>query len=164
MSGISLTNFFDSLYITSGASYSVQNTLRLGGSAGVVVDGALTINGGINCGTVIVSGTGAFNLSSGATMEVGSSAGITLPGNATGNIRTTGGRNFNPAANYIYNGSSAQDIGSALTVVNNLTIDNEFNVSQSGVALTVNGTLTIVGKAEILSIQLHSFLPILHLL
>ena len=42
MSGISLTNFFDSLYITSGASYSVQNTLRLSGSAGVVVDGALT--------------------------------------------------------------------------------------------------------------------------
>ena len=151
MSGISLTNFFDSLYITSGASYSVQNTLRLSGSAGVVVDGALTVNGGINCGTVIVSGTGAFNLSSGATMEVGSSAGITLPGNATGNIRTTGGRNFNPAANYIYNGSSAQDIGSALTVVNNLTIDNEFNVSQNGVALTVNGTLTIVGSGNFIN-------------
>lgn len=103
-----------------------------------------TVNSGatLYLGDNVVNGT-SFTVSSGATLGIGSADGITTAGNSTGNVQTTT-RTFNTGANYVYNGTEAQDTGNALpTSVNDLTIDNNYGVTLSN-NLTVNGTLTIV--------------------
>jgi hypothetical protein len=100
-----------------------------------------TVNFTVNSGSTlqmaaegtVVSGAGTFTLSSGAKLGITSTAGITSLGTASGNIRTTTGRNFNSLATYIYNGTGgAQVTGDGLPIsVNGLTIGNS-----SGVTLT----------------------------
>ncbi|MBI3124761.1 MAG: T9SS type A sorting domain-containing protein, partial [Ignavibacteriales bacterium] len=85
---------------------------------------------------------GTFTLSSGATLGIGSADGITSSG-STGNIQTTT-RNFDTAAKYTYNGSSAQVTGNGLPAsVNTLTINNSNGVTlTSGVNVTDYLTMT----------------------
>jgi hypothetical protein len=105
---------------------------------------ALTIvKGTLNCGTFNITGSGSFVISSNATLQIGSTSGITLSG-ATGNIRVTGTRSFNQFANYIYNGSSAQVTGNGLpAAVKNLTINNAAGVKLSA-NTSVNGALNLI--------------------
>ncbi|MFC5193161.1 YDG domain-containing protein [Algoriphagus aquatilis] len=91
--------------------------------------------------TATIAGPGNFTLSSGAILEVGSTAGITSSG-ATGNVQNTGTRSFNSGANYIYNGTAAQVTGNGFPGANNLTINNSSGVTLSGSA-TVSGTLSL---------------------
>jgi len=105
---------------------------------------AATNNGTLNCGTSIVSGAGTFTLASGATLGIGSPAGIvsSLADTTDGNITTTTARNFNTGANYIYNGTAAQTTGTGLpATINNLTINNSLPVTSGGVTLTANVTV-----------------------
>ncbi|MBI2556043.1 MAG: Ig-like domain-containing protein, partial [Planctomycetes bacterium] len=89
-----------------------------------------------------ITGGGTFTLSSGATLGITSTAGITSSG-ATGNVQVTGTRSFSTGANYTYNGSAAQATGNGLpSTVNNLTINNSSGVTLSA-STTVNGTLTL---------------------
>ncbi|MCO5272776.1 MAG: autotransporter-associated beta strand repeat-containing protein, partial [Cyclobacteriaceae bacterium] len=96
-----------------------------------------------------IEGDGSFTLSAGATLGITSVDGITATGSgAVGNIQVTGSRNYSTNANYIYNGSSDQDVGDGLPgTVNNLTIDNSGGGGNNAVSLdsdvAISGTLTV---------------------
>src|SRR5205823_10442439 len=102
--------------------------------------GTVTVNSGgtLNCGTLNVTGSGAFTLSSGATLGIGSAAGITSSG-ATGNIQVTGTRTFSTGASYTYNGTSAQNTGTGLPA----SCDT-FTDSNTGGTVTLQSDLTVV--------------------
>jgi len=102
-----------------------------------------TVNSGstISLGTSVVTGR-SFTLSSGAGLETGNTAGITSSG-STGSIQVSGTRSFSSAANYTYNGSSAQATGNGLpSAVNNLIINNTAGVNLTS-NCTVGGTLSL---------------------
>ncbi len=106
----------------------------------------------LDCGTNIVQATvantqGNFNLNDGATIMIGSTAGIAASG-ASGNIQTATTRVFNPNAIYIYNGLAAQVTGTALTNANILEINNAAGVTLTANA-AVNGSLKLIsGKLD----------------
>ncbi|MEK6302328.1 MAG: C25 family cysteine peptidase [Acidobacteriota bacterium] len=98
--------------------------------------------------TATITGTGnsAFTLASGASIQIGSTAGITSSG-ATGNIQVPNTRTYSTGANYTYNGVAAQVTGVFTTTptsatVNDLTIDNSAGVTLSG-NLTCAGLLSL---------------------
>ncbi|MCW5903906.1 MAG: autotransporter-associated beta strand repeat-containing protein, partial [Cyclobacteriaceae bacterium] len=123
-------------------------------SGGTVLN---TINHTVNSLSVLqmatagtaIEGDGSFTLSAGATLGITSVDGITATGSgAVGNIQVTGSRNYSTNANYIYNGSSDQDVGDGLPgTVNNLTIDNSGGGGNNAVSLdsdvAISGTLTV---------------------
>ncbi|NGP87817.1 T9SS type A sorting domain-containing protein [Fodinibius halophilus] len=97
----------------------------------------------------VVEGDGTFALQNGGTLQIGASDGITAVGNNKGNIQT-GTRQFNNAANYIYDGNSLQHTGSGLPQnINDLRINNSSgviatgNIQTNGTLYLENGTLTI---------------------
>jgi hypothetical protein len=106
--------------------------------------------GTLLCGTNVVRG---FDFTNEGTLGIGQNNGITADvATATGNIRSTTTRTFSTTANYIYNGSGNQSVGTGLPLtINNLTIANT-NTNASGVTLnaatnlTVNGTLTLTSN------------------
>ena len=116
-------------------------------------DGPLNIktDGGLFCNANVVSGVGAFAMSSGSTLGMGHIQGISAVGNATGNIQMTGGRIYNLTGNYIYNGLVAQVTGAGLppASTNDLIIDNPTTVTiannqiVNGVHLLKQGTFDI---------------------
>ena len=129
-------------------------TLGLLGSSAETVSsvGPLNINatGGLYCNANVVSGAGAFTMGNGSYLGMGHAQGISLLGNATGNIQMTGARNFNTTGNYIYNGIVTQVTGGGLpTTINDLTIDNPTTVTiatnqlVNGVDLLKQGTFDI---------------------
>jgi hypothetical protein len=127
----------DQLVVHPGATLLLNSVMTLNDGLG----DDMTINGTIDCTSGIVSGAGSFFLNDGATIFISSPEGITTSG-ATGSIQTDQ-RNFSPAANYIYNGSSAQVTGDGLpAVLNNLTINNSSGVSLSA-ATVFSGTLSL---------------------
>lgn len=97
----------------------------------------MTVNGILDCGTKVLSGTGAFTLSSAATLKSGISSGI------NGNITVSGTKTLSTTANYEYNGSVAQVTGALLpATLNNFTINNSSGVTLSGNSI-VNGALAL---------------------
>ena len=127
---------------------SSTNTLELLSNFIMANGASLNVldNATINCGTNIVQATvantqGNFTLNNGATILVGSTAGISASG-ATGNIQTAATRFFGPAANYVYNGLAAQSAGTGLTAAHNLEINNPAGVSLN-VSAIVSSTLTL---------------------
>jgi len=111
-----------------------------------------TINYTVNDGSTLYTGTnlvgngssGTFTLASGATLGIGDASGITSSG-TTGNIRVSGTRTYNTAANYVYNGTSAQVTGNGLPsgITGNVSIDNENGVTLTTTPTTLSGTTTI---------------------
>ena len=103
---------------------------------------AWTISAGtVDAGTSTLAGTGRFTLSSGTTLRIRSTDGITSS-SATGHIHVSGSRSYSTGANYTYNGTAAQATGNGLpTTVNNLTINNSAGVTASA-STTIDGTLT----------------------
>lgn len=133
--------------------YNSYGTVNFNGS-----DSQAFTSGGINSniihyavssGATVLLGTqllgngssGTFTLNAGATLIIGDAGGITTSG-ASGNIRVTGTRTYNTNANYVYDGTVAQDSGNGLTGANNLTITNSAGVSLSG-SVTVSDTLAL---------------------
>jgi hypothetical protein len=120
--------------IVSTASVNLDNN--------IIRDAKTLINGKLNCRTYTISGASDFILSSNATLEIGSSSGISSSG-ATGNIQVTGMRLLNPMANYVYNGSAAQVTGNGLpSTINNLTINNSSGLTLSS-STSVSGVLNL---------------------
>jgi len=112
----------------------------------ITVNGCITVNNGstLLMGTFVISGTGCFTVNAGGTLGVGSVNGITTSG-ASGNVQVTGTRTYTVGANYIYNGTSAQVTGNALSnAPNNLTLNNPTSVTSSITGLTVTGLLEVV--------------------
>lgn len=136
---------------TAGTIINSAHQITINGTRGLlsalpITGNTLTLNGTLTCGTNVISGSGTFTLASGATLGIGDVNGITTAacgtGATCGNIRTTA-RTFDTAANYTYNGSSAQVTGNGLpATVNNLKINNSAGVTLSAVT-TINGALTI---------------------
>ncbi|MBT3208258.1 MAG: hypothetical protein HN704_12485 [Bacteroidetes bacterium] len=135
---------------------NVPNSLTVSNSNGVIlhasrtINGAITIDGYLNCQDKTLSGTGTFNLNSGGTIGIADADGIN---NSTGNIIVSGTKTYDNTANYIFNGSVAQVTGTDMnTTINNIEIINSHateTVSLSN-STTVNGTFTISdGKFEI---------------
>ncbi|MFY9573095.1 MAG: C25 family cysteine peptidase [Blastocatellia bacterium] len=117
-----------------GVTVALASELKVSGTFTVV-------NGTLNCGTNVVSGSGTFVLASGGTLGIGSSSGITASG-ATGNIQTAT-RNFDIGASCIYNGSAAQVTGNGLpATVKDLSINNSGGVSLSSDA-NISGALEL---------------------
>jgi hypothetical protein len=142
-------NHFDingSLTLNGRFSYDVYS----GGAPTMTIPGGgvLTIGQG---GYINNSGTGVtytnaanFTLSSGATLKIGSTVGITTSG-ATGNIQVTGTRTYSTGANYEYNGSAAQVTGNGLNqnTPANVTINNPGNTITLSAITNISGALTI---------------------
>lgn len=136
-----LTNTLINWSVASGKSLTLYNVLP------VATSRSLTVNGTINCITNTVTGAGTFTLNSGATLITAHAQGISSSG-ATGSIQVTGTRTFNTAANYVYNGTSAQITGNGLpATVNNLSILNTF---EDGFSLSQNTSCNdfIVGNSS----------------
>ena len=113
-------------------------TFRSGGTM------ASTISGTLITGTQVISGNGnttcSLTLASGATLITANPNGII---NGTlGTINFAGTVTLNTAANYVFNGSSAQITTGLPATVNNLTITNAAGVTLNA-ATAVNGTLTL---------------------
>ena len=128
---------------------------------------ALTIvSGGVNLGEYVVSGSGSFAISSGATLTTSHAGGLGA------SIAVTGTKTFNAGANYVFSGntstpfpSTPQSIGNPAnvtidaTVTLNRTIGSgtlTINALKSLVVpnaqtLTVSGTITNSGTLDILS-------------
>jgi hypothetical protein len=96
----------------------------------------------LNLAQNIISGGRNFTVNSGGALMIGDKNGISVT-EATGNIQTSGNRNFSPAATYIYNGTLAQVTGNGLPVsVSNLTINNASGLSLTK-SVTIYNTLTL---------------------
>lgn len=127
---------------------SAMQTYTSGGTVSNIIN--FTVNNGAYlqmaaAGTTITGNS--FTLSSGATLGITSADGITTSacgtGATCGNIRTTT-RTFNTGANYVYNGTSAQNTGNGLpATVFNLTFDN------SGGVVTFNSARIITNNFSI---------------
>jgi trimeric autotransporter adhesin len=108
----------------------------------------LTVDGILNCGANTISGAGSFVLSAGATLGIGSAAGISASG-ATGNIQTTA-RTFPTTANYTYNGALNQAAGTGLPLtINNLVLANTGAAANN--IVTLNSGLTVSGTSTLTS-------------
>lgn len=131
-------NLGATLTIPSTYTININSGGTLSTNVGFTNNGAISVNGTLNCGDYVISGAGNFTLASGATLKTANSSGI------NGSITVVGTKTFDNAANYEFNGSSAQVTGTLLpTVVNNLTIDNPAGLKLSNTALTVSGNMTI---------------------
>jgi hypothetical protein len=110
-------------------------------------------NGGtLNCGTNTISAPTTFTLASGGTLGVGSATGV--PGNITATSPT-----LSSGANYTFNGTNAQVVGTFTTTptaatVNNLTIANTADPVQ--LSQTVTATNMAVNNLATLDFNTHS--------
>jgi hypothetical protein len=131
--------------VTLGTLGSNTSTVNSAGPLNIIT------SGGLYCNANVVSGAGAFTMSSGSYLGMGHAMGITPSGTAVGNLQMTGGRTYSTLGNYIYNGIVNQITGAALpaSAVNDLTIDNPTTVTiannqlVNGIHLLKQGTFDI---------------------
>ncbi len=122
-------NVSDNLSISGSVSINGKGELSLASGKSLSLNSGSTLTVG-NEGILslpaegTVNGAGNVTINKGATLAIAHPDGISLSGN-NGAIQNTGTRTFSNEANYMYNGSEAQSIGSGLpSVVNSLMIDN----------------------------------------
>ncbi|MBS1488536.1 MAG: autotransporter-associated beta strand repeat-containing protein, partial [Bacteroidetes bacterium] len=154
------------LTIPSGATLllgqpSLRFNVLLTSSASGFINGTLTINCATpirsfqNDGNLTIGPTGIVNqgsfaanfvLSPNATLQIGSPQGI-VTGGGSGNIQVTGGgTSYSTSANYVYNGTGAQNVGSALpATVNSLTSNNTTTVSLANSVVVTNALIVNAG-------------------
>jgi hypothetical protein len=161
---ITVTNSFSvsaSKTLTIGPSGSRMN-FTLSSTATGTVNGTVTQSAGttvrtFTCnGTLImappgvINGAGAFTLAPGATLQIGSTNGITSGTTASGNIQVTGTRSFNTGANYIYNGTAPQVTSNGLpTTVNSLTDNNTSGTVTLSRVTTNTTSVTLASGAQL---------------
>lgn len=144
----------DNVYIGDGKTVTLTANYAINGSRTLIVEkkGPSGLEGRLNTSTFQVSGTGTFRLDSGATLDIGSSAGITTAG-ATGNIITTtrqyNGQYSHNYGNFIYSASANCTAGDGLPLtMNTLTVNlgstaNTLRMSTSLKAFQVRDSLMI---------------------
>ncbi len=144
----------------TGTGILTESNVNAAGTGGVIFNGAADqkytsggtvigpVNFTVNSGSIlqmgaddtVVSGSGTFTLSSGATLGITSPDGIDAS-DPMGNIQTAS-RIFANDASYRYNGSVAQQTGDGLpTSISNLLLDNASGVTLTQ-SLQINGVLT----------------------
>lgn len=97
------------------------------------------IGGGTNTNSIPSN----FATENGATLVIASQNGIRATG-SSGAVRVSGTRDFGTAANFEYNGTQNQRLGSGFPAsANNLTIDGAGAWVDSVAAFTINGTLAV---------------------
>jgi hypothetical protein len=100
----------------------------------------------------ITASKGTFTLSAGATLGITSPYGITRTNTNNplgGNIRVTGTRTYNTAANYIYNGSVNQYTGDGLpSTVNSLVFNNTVGRIRFQAAHTITTSFSITSGSH----------------
>ncbi|WP_293891144.1 hypothetical protein, partial [Flavobacterium sp.] len=150
--------------IASGNTCTLTGDFNMNGSAGLPMIFTVANGGTLNCGTfnVVGSATGnTFVLSSGAALGVGSSAGITIAGTASGNIQSLV-RTYTSGANYIYNGVTNQALGNGFSqnIPGNLTISNTGSAGNNTVSLGASTTITgnVILAQGILSAGTNAFI------
>lgn len=133
----------DQLTVEAGAQLTINSGVTLTLDDGAGTD--LSVNGMVTLAdTGTIAGAGSFALNSGATLATANVNGITSGTTASGSIQAMGGRVYDTAANYTYNGSTAQSTGSGLpSTVNSLSVNNSSGVTLSS-STTVNGMLALV--------------------
>ena len=103
------------------------------------------------CNNYPVTGAGNFNLQSGASISIGSAAGITSSG-SLGNIQVAGTRTYNSGATYEYSGAlSPQATGNFVTTITGATYPASvanliINKSTSSAIVTLSNTTDITGN------------------
>lgn len=103
-----------------------------------LVEGSLELSG-----ISTLSGLGSFTLNPGSTLKIGSPDGITLT-DTIGNIRVSGGRNYNSEANYEYKSTVPQVFGDGLpSTVNGFVVNNPNGFSLTA-SMNVNGSLNML--------------------
>jgi len=100
----------------------------------------LTVNGTLICSGAMVNGTGIFNLSSAATLEVGTSA-----AGINGFITNTGTKTFSPSANYVFNGIGGGLTGTYLPTVLVAPDTITINVTGPGTAVLLSQVTSTTG-------------------
>ncbi len=118
-------------------------TQRIKHNATVVVDTGGFIGGGTNQYSVPSS----FGMDSGATLVMASQAGIRATGmGSSGAVRVSGTRDYGMAANFVYDGSSHQRLGSGFPLsASKLEIDNPLGAYIDSVAgFTISESLKVL--------------------
>jgi hypothetical protein len=150
MSGFSV--FTESGNGTANVNYNGTGTQIFSKTGGATISNTINfaiISGAtVNFKTSVLNGSdGTFNLNSGGSIITANTQGISNIG-LSGSVQLTGTRTYNNAANYTYNGTSAQITGNGLTGANNLGVNNSAGLalsvptSVSGILTFTNGILT----------------------
>ncbi|MHC1707863.1 MAG: beta strand repeat-containing protein [Bacteroidales bacterium] len=133
--------------IAASATATVNGTVYMNSYSGSGYDRTFTNSGDITISSGgLISGQNSsdFILNSGATLQLANTAGITTSG-ATGAVQIPGARTFNVGANYVYNGSSNQNIGNGFPT--NLT--GSLTINNSGATVTLDNARTIANGGNI---------------
>jgi hypothetical protein len=137
------TDFYKSYYSDGigNMSYSWKKSLIMNGPGTVLTLSSpinfsqkFIVNEGcaIKCGTYPVWGNCNFTLNKGGTIYIGNPGGIISGTDSIGNVCVNGSRDYNPGANYYYNGTSPQVTGNGLpSSVYTMVINNISGVSLS---------------------------------
>ena len=135
--------------LAATATGNISGTVYMNSYSGGGFDRTFTNSGNLTIASAgLITGQNAsiFVQSSGATLQIGSIAGITTSG-ATGNIQVPGTRTYNAGANYVYNGAAAQNTGNGFpnNLTGSLTINNSAGVTLVNAARTISsgGTLNL---------------------
>lgn len=100
----------------------------------------LVVNGTLNAGAYVVSGSGATTVADGAIVSFGAATGI------DGNFANSGTKQYSTIANYTFNGTATQTTGATMPAgVHTLTINNSNNVTLS-TSLTAGILNLMAGK------------------
>jgi hypothetical protein len=137
----------------SGAStwvdYSVNNGSLVQLLSSIALEGStINVDGTLDAGTYVISDINGtypsdFSLNSGAVILTANTGGLVLSTSTySGSVQTRNSRTYDPGANYIYNGTSAQVTGTGLTGAASLTINNSAGVSLSA-ATSVSGNVNL---------------------
>lgn len=124
---------------TSLQTYSKTGGIFLG-NFNVIVN----TNAVVDFGNSLISGnTGSFSLNSGSTIRTSNTSGFASSG-ASGSIQNTGTRSYSTAANYIFNGTLAQNTGNGVpATVRKLIVTNPAGVTLRSGAINVTDSLII---------------------
>lgn len=126
----------------------IQRFEKFAGTISGAVDFTISNGAKVDLGTFVLNGSSAiFNLNASGTIITANEEGLAASG-SSGSIQTAT-RNFNTAANYIYNGDDAQVAGTGLPLtINNLTINNPAGLSMPATSAnyTINGLLEMNGN------------------
>ncbi len=134
---VTTVNIGNSPFIGSGATQRIKH------NATVIAGPDGYIGGGTNANLIPSS----FTIEDGAALITASENGIRATGmGSSGAVRVSGDRNYATAANFEYNGTTLQRLGSGFPAsANNLTINNAAGVFVDSVsAFTIDGTLAVI--------------------
>jgi len=122
---------------------SNQTFTKTGGTISNTINFTVNSSSTLDVGTSVITGTGAFTLTSGATLITANPDGIFTPDDK-GSIQTTT-KNFDSAANYEFQGASTGVFTTTPlgTTINNLTINRTGGDVSLAQTLTVSGTTTL---------------------